>query len=344
LPYKVQFFKPTLGNAPKGFHSIIKPLESTVSMLEEAINRRTRQIEVYSMLPMFVRAMAGHTVEVDTGFGNVPVLGPDEDIAFPQWPGNAPDVAMHIEFIRSRIAQSGFSDIMFGGSASETSGYALSLMSDQNRIRLEQPVAHLELLWGAWGRHLLHMVRSFARDSVVRVYGRMKGDDFAEQIVAQGIADYLVTATVRPEFPNEQARKHAMAVQVKGILADSTIMERYLSVKQPHDEEQKKLIQMARTHPAMQYYGLLSALQEMAENGDEAAKQTLASMEQGTIPGMQGGAQANPTNTGPTPGMMSATGQPTPQEIGMPKPGASEMEAMAGMTGAAPGMVGGGAF
>jgi len=226
---------------------------------------------------------------------------------------------------------------MYGSGSNESSGFALSLLGDQNRIRLEQPVSHLELLWSSWAKDILDLTKSFANDAVVRVYGRMRGSDFAEQVMGQEVADYLVKAAVRPEFPNEKTRYHAMAVQVKGILSDYTIMERYLNVKQPEEEEERKLIQMAKLHPAMQQYGLIVALKGMAAEGDEAAAMTLEQLQQGQIPGM-GGRPPQGTQPGNALGTQSATGEATPQAGGAMPEGMSAEDQLNQMATAAPQM------
>jgi hypothetical protein len=217
IPYTIGFFKPIdRDNSAAWGHGIIRPLETIIPLLERMINRRTRQIDVFSSLPLVSKTLHGRTVQLDPGLGNLAHLSVEEDLGFPIWPGNPPDVEEQINFFRSKIQQSGFSDVMYGAGPSQVSGYALSQLGDQNRIRLEQPVNHLQLMWSIWGRKVLRLTANFAANSVVRVYGRARGKDFVEQIIGGEVADYMVKAEIKPEFPNEKTRKHAMQTQVRG--------------------------------------------------------------------------------------------------------------------------------
>jgi hypothetical protein len=289
LPFTIGFFKPVDHSDSSGWgHSILRPLETSVDAMERSVNRRDRQITAYSSLPFVTTSAPGRTVIVDPGVGQHVELNTGESAGFAAWPGNPPDTELHIQHLRSRIQQSGFSDVMFGTGASQVSGYAISLLGDQNRIRLTQPVIHLQLFFTMWSMKVLRLVKNFAHNTVVRVYGRMRGKDFTEQIVGGEVEGYRVRAEIKPQFPNEQVRKHAMATQVKGLLSDETIMERYLEVEQPDDEKEKRLQEMALSHPIMQTYLLVSTLQEMADEGDEKALLTLQAIQQQGLPGMPG--------------------------------------------------------
>jgi hypothetical protein len=268
-PYTFGFFKP-VGDIPADWgHSILAPLEESVELLERAINRRQRQIDLYSSLPLVSKTQTGRPIQLDPGLGTILTLNLDEDLAFPIWPGNSPDVNQQIEYFRFKAQQSGFSDMMYGSGASQTSGYALSQMGDQNRIRLEQPIAHIEMMLTEWAKKVLDLTRTFARDKYLRVYGKAQGAEFLEEVNGDLPTSYMLSCTIRPEFPNEKVRNHAMATQVKGILSDSRIMETYLGVEQPDDERDRKLTELAEMHPLMQKYTLLAQFKKMADEEDD---------------------------------------------------------------------------
>lgn len=318
LPYTVQFYKPVDLNDPKGWgHSILRPLEETLIFMENAINRRQRQINVFSALPLMGKMIAGRNMHIDRALFNFIQLQPDEDLAFPQWRGNAPDVDAQIDHFSGRLQQAGFTEAAYG-QAQDPTGYALSQMTDQNRIRLEQPVRHLELLWSTWARKVLRLTEIFAPQAVVRVYGQMRGKDFKEQIKTIGLADYLVSTKLKPMFPGEKTRKHAMAVQAGSYLDLRTILEEYLDKPQPDEIIERRLYDMAKQHPMMIQYGVMAALSEMAAEGDEIAQQVMQSMQQqmeNQQPGAEGGGPSGGGPEGMT-GLASQTGQPTPQEQG----------------------------
>ena len=171
LPYTIQFFKPT-DKDPKQWHSILRPLESSVSLLERTFNRRAHQIDVFTSLPIVSKTQPGRAVKIDPGLYNHVNITPDESIEFPAWQGNPPDLNNHVDFLRSRIQQSGFSDVMFGSGQSQLAGYALSQLGDQNRIRMEQPITHLELLLTHWAKKSMGLLSEFAQGAHICVYGQ----------------------------------------------------------------------------------------------------------------------------------------------------------------------------
>lgn len=336
LPYTIGFFKPTgkenSGDWGKG---IIQPLETSVIEMERMVNRRSRQISVYSSLPPVARVQAGRKVQVDAAIGTVVHLGPGEDFGFPMWPGNPPDVEQQISFFRSKVQQSGFSDVMMGSGASQVSGYALSQLGDQNRIRLTQPIIHSELFWALWGKKVLNLTKTQSKGAAVRVYGRMKGRKFFEQIPADDFDQFLVTAQVRPEFPNEKARLHAMANQARDILSPTTLMERYYGIDQPDEEREKRLSALIEQHPIMIQYAVARNLQAIIETAQDparvaAATMMLQAMEKQGI--MEERAGENVKYEQPTGGLSSSTGAPTSQEQGGEPDGQSmsdQLDAMA---------------
>lgn len=338
LPYTVQFFKPT-SKEPGDWHSILSPLESSVALLERTFNRRAHQIDVFTSLPIVSKTQPGRAVKIDPGLYNHVNITPDESIEFPTWQGNPPDLNFHIEFLRSRVQQSGFSDVMFGAGASQVAGYALSQLGDQNRIRMEQPITHLELLLTHWAKKSMKLLSEFAEGAQICVYGQHKGKDYLEYVEVDDLEKYAVRAEIIPEYPNEETRKTAMATQVKGTLSDYTIMERYLSIDDPESEQERRIIEAVTNHPITIQYSIMKELSEQAEAGDPIAAQVLQQMQAGMVPGGQPGRPADPRSPEQLTGTQSPTGQPVPQALGQ-QPGASAIEQQENMANAAPGMDG----
>jgi hypothetical protein len=338
LPYTIQFFKPA-GTSPSSWMNIMSAQASSVELLERAVNRRSKQIDIFTALPLVSKTQTGRVVQVDGNLFNHVNLGTDESIEFPRWQGNAPDVQMHVDFLRSRVNQSGFSEVMFG-MGGDSAGYAMSQMSDQNRIRLEQPIAHLELLLTTWAKKTLKLLSTFADGIAIFAYGKYKGKDFNESILVQNFGQYAVTAEIRPSFPAEDTRKVAMATQSKGLLSDYSIMERYYDIEQPEDEQERKLIEIVSANPMVIQYTIMAELTERAEDGDVIAAKVLEQMEQQAT-GDKGGRPEDPNNPTQFSNMPSPTGQLTSQEQGGPPAGQSASDKMARATGATPNMSGG---
>lgn len=335
LPFTIAFYKPVDKSESKGWgHGILDPMMGTLEHLEKAVNRRSRQILVYSSMPPVTRLQSDRAINTPNVIGQPIKLGPGEDFAFPVWPGNPPDVEKHIAFLQDRMRMSGFNESFYGTGSEGMSGYAISRLSDVNKLKIEVPIKNLELLFTLWAKKTLKLAVSFASGVVLRVYGRLRGQDFIEQIVGEEFANYIVTSRLRTKYPGDESRKHAMATQIRGLLSDTTIMETYLEVEQPGDERKKRLREMAQVHPIMQQYLMLTALMELAEDGDMAAAMALQSM-QGQMMGQGGPPGGAPEPMQAEGGLPSATGELTPQEGGMPT---RQEEAMQGPLGGRPPM------
>lgn len=334
LPYTIQFFKP-VGEDPENWKNIMSAQESSVELLERAINRRSKQIDIYTALPLISKTQTGRVVQLDGGLFNHVNMGTDETIEFPKWQGNPPDVQVHVDFLRSRVNQSGFSEVMFG-MGGDSAGYALAQQGDQNRIRLEQPIRHIELLLTTWARKCLDMLDVFAAGTSICIYGSYQGRDFNEHIMVDDFKGYAVSAEIRASFPAEETRKVAMATQAKGTLSNYTILERYFDIEQPEDEQDRQLIEIVSAHPSVVQYTIMKELAERAQDGDEVAAKVLEMMQ--NMEGQGAGRPENPNNPEQLTGTASPTGQPTPQEKGMPPPGQSAESQMMGAVGNMPKM------
>ena len=355
VPFTLGFFKPVDRDNPKGWHGIIRPLESTIQHLESAFNRRARQILVYSSLPIIGKTIPHRRIRLDPALGKLVTLGLEEGLEFPTWPGNAPDVENHIGFLRARLQQAGFTDVMFGEGASQISGFALSQLGDQNRIRLTQPVLHLEMMWASWARKALKLTTNFTGGKIpIRVYGNMKGQDFVEQLATNDLQNFMVKATIKPEFPNEKQRNHAMANQVRDLLSESTLLSRYLDIEQPDEERNKKLEDMALKHPVYIQFEVMQRLMRIAAEHSDPLVKTAAMMtiQQLQAGAMGGGPQGGGTGMGQAgrpgepgteqlTGLASPTGEETPQAGGEVPPGQAFGDILAAMGNEAPKLMGG---
>lgn len=158
----------------------------------------------------------------------------------------------------------------------------------------------------------------------------MREERFSHFIPAASLEGMRVFCELKPEFPNDRVRNHAMAVQVAQFLSRQTILEKYLGIQQPSDEMRRKVIEMAETHPALIQYAVMAELLEMANEGDEAAAMALQSI--------QAQSQAQPSEETSPPTSPGLPNRPNPTES--PVPGQSPAEVQQRMSRAAPGMRG----
>lgn len=289
LPYTIGLYKPTDRRDTGKWDGIMTPLVESVKQLEVGINRRQRQIDIFSSMPFVSKTANGRAVSVDPGLGKIINISVGEDFGFPTWQGNPPDVERQIDFLRSRVQQSGFSDVFFGSGANAVSGYALSQLGDQNRIRFEQPVTHLERMYMLLAKKIVETTLAHVGlEAYIRMFGVVKGEPFAGAICTGYLDGQYIRCEIIPEFPNEKVRNHAMATQVRGLLSDRRIMEDYLKVQQPDDEFDVRMNEMTQNHPVLINYALMKILKQKADAGDEVAQLTLTAMQQGGLAGTPG--------------------------------------------------------
>jgi len=336
LPYTISFYNPASREKSDSWHSIISPLENPVMELEDTTNMRKRLMLMYSGLPLIARTASGKTITLDKSIGKVVNLRAGEDLGFPEWRGTPPDMDKHLEFARSRIQQSGFSDVMYGEGSSQSSGYGLSMLTDQNRIRLEPAITHLENMWTWAARKWVKLANNFIPNDYMELYGHIRGVDFAEVVRGSELDKYTIRCEIKPEFPNEKVRNHAMATQVMGILPSQIIMEDYLGIQQPDDARIMKIQEMAESDPIVVQYTIMRELTKRAATGDKVAQQSLMMMQQKLAQVNAPNPQAGMPNPEQLLGTAGADGMPDEPKFS----GKDDMEAIQRAGNAAPTMEG----
>ena len=346
IPITMMFYKPVGHVNPEDWgHSILRPVMGMVKELEWRINRQTRLLNVFANMPLIARTRDGRPIKVDSAFGDVVTLNEGEDIAFPVWPGTAPDFKDQMAMVATEIADASFPAVMYGEGPSAASGYALSQQGDAGRIRLTQPQKQQERSLAVWARKTLTLLRTFAPEFTVEVYGDKAGAPYSQELTGQDTMGFRVNFQLKPQFPNDETRKVAMATQTKDTLSAETRMEKYLGIQQPDQETTRILRDMARKHPMMVEYQMMSLFRELAGEGDEAARMVLERLEQG------GGGQGGPRGPAPggpkpeqSPGLPSAVrGAVTQQEQGFAPAGQEPSEDVYKVTNAMQGVPMGGA-
>jgi len=331
IPITMMFYKPIGHVNPEDWgHSILRPVTQMVEELEWRVNRQTRLLNVFANMPLIARTRDGRPVKVDAAFGDVVQLNEGEDIAFPVWPGTPPDFKEQLAMVSSEIADASFPAVMYGEGTGSGSGYALSQQGDAGRIRLTQPQRQQERSMSIWARKSLTLLRNFSPQYTVEVYGDKAGAPYSQELTGEDTVGFRVNFQLKPQFPNDEVRKVAMATQTKDTLSAETRMEKYLGIQQPDQETTRILRDMARRHPMMVEYQMMALFRELAGEGDEAARMVLERLQQGGGAG-GGGAPPGPAPGPPkpeqSPGLPSAArGQVTQQEQGFAPAGQEPSE------------------
>jgi hypothetical protein len=330
IPITMMFYKPIGHVNPEDWgHSILRPVKNMVEELEWRVNRQTRLLNVFANMPLIARTRDGRPVKVDAAFGDVVQMNEGEDIAFPVWPGTAPDFKDQMAMVATEIADASFPAVMYGEGPSAASGYALSQQGDAGRIRLTQPQKQQERSLSIWARKALGLLRTFAPDYTVEVYGDKAGAPYSRQLTGKDTMGFRVNFQLKPQFPNDEVRKVAMATQTKDTLSAETRMEKYLGIQQPDQETTRILRDMARKHPMMVEYQMTALFRDLAKEGDPAAAAVLEKLQQGGQLG--GGGPRGPAPGGPkpeqSPGLPTSTrGEVTQQERGFAPSGQEPSE------------------
>ncbi len=336
LPYTVGFYKPVNRSEPRNWgHSVIDPLKTSVSALGRIMNRMDRQVTTYSSLPLIHSGPAGgQKIDLDPGMGNITKLNSDEDLGFVKYPGGPPEVNVLVNYYRDKVQQSGFSDVLL----SDASGYALNQLGDQNRLRLNQPARQFERLLRDWAKKAMALTSVFGNKAIIRVHGVTSNQFFTHGFDGQIAGKYTINVKLKPEYPNEKVRNHAMANQMRGVLSDRYIMEHYLDIDQPDEMQEQMLQEEILKHPALVQYAIFRELSEKAEGGDKIAAEFLQVIQQTGMPGTQGRPGESQAKEQPG-GLQSSTGEATPQAKGGPPPGQDTPAQIQTQVNKTPGMV-----
>lgn len=337
IAYTVNFYNPASRSNSSEWHSVLSPLEHPVAELEDTTNMRKRLMLMYTGLPLVARTKSGKALNLDKAVGKIINLKEGEDLGFPEWRGTPPDVDKHLDFARSRIQQSGFSDVMYGEGPSSASGYGLSMLTDQNRIRLEPPISHLENLWTWASRKWIYLASQFIPNDYMELYGHIRGADFMEHIKGEDLDKYSIRCEIKPEFPNERVRQHAMAVQVAGIVPDRILMEEYLNIQQPDDARRMKIQELVESNPVAMQYAMMKELSKRAATGDVDAAMLLQKM-QSELMGEPQGRPEEPMSEPTATGLQTQNGMPPEEQFA----GNEQIRGMQNAANAAPQMLTGG--
>lgn len=304
IPYTVFWWKPIGQKKPEEWgESLLHAMQHIVPHLETRFNRQARLIDMYASLPLVSRTEGARKVKLDPGIGRVAQLSLEEDLGFPTWPGTPPDVADQMLTLQAKSQESSFPAAMYGEGVRNMAGYAISQLIDSGQIRLTTPIQQLEQGWAIWAHKTLNLIKNFAENAEINVYGTMRGKFFYDKVVGRKCEGFRVDVQVKPKYPGMDTREIAHATQASPFLSKWTIAQRYLNVPQPDDEIRRMNIEKVKDMPAFQELIMLEYLQELADEGNNIAKML---MQRYMTMGMPGEPGRPPS--GPAPEAISGAG------------------------------------
>jgi hypothetical protein len=272
IPYTLFFWKPIGQKNPEDWgESLLHAMQHIVPHIERRFNRQSRLIDLYASMPLVSRTEGARKVKLDPGVGRVAQLSLEEDLGFPSWPGTPPDVESQLNLLQAKSQESSFPAAMYGEGVKNMAGYAISQLIDSGQIRLVTPGQQLEQGWAVWAHKTLNLIKNFAENAYIHVYGEMRGKFFYDKVVGRKCEGFRVDVTIKPKYPGMDTREIAHATQAKPFLSNWSILQRYLNVPQPDDEERRRNIQNVKEMPAFQELIMMGYLKELAEEGDKVA-------------------------------------------------------------------------
>lgn len=256
LPYSVAFFRPNSGKKPStlGMGELFS-LEDDVRYLEDRMSHTLRMFDLWDNLPLVAKTRDGRQIQVDAVFGNTVNLTTEETLGFLQPTGNGPDHDKMIGLLQEAIQEGSYPPISYGVGNARSAGYAISMLSEQARIRLTQPIRQINLLYTLVFRKALALYRLYAPDKAIEAFGMYRGKRFVmNDLTGADTAGFHVDVQIVPNFPQDKQRNVALGNQIKALhgLSDRTIMEDYYGITDPDAEIERQGVEMFKMNPMLQ--------------------------------------------------------------------------------------------
>lgn len=254
---------------------------------------------------------------------------------------NMPLAQSMIGTIDGHMQMSTFPGVLYGQAPGEIqAGYAVSMLADQARGRINQFRVNLETAIEHVNSLMLGLIEAYAGEDGCSIWGRAAGDGsiYQESITPfdiDGMYENIVQLT--PELPTDQMQKLTMWMRLveSGIVSRRTMRDKAMDEILPSDEQLRIEVEQALASEMMKPKTALRALQAYFPDSwsevikatplEQVMQQETGQAQQPPIVGAEGQFQSPPQ----MPGMPGAGGMPP----GMPP----EMQGGQGGQGA-PGM------
>lgn len=297
LPFVVAFYKEGDDSNPAyEYLPFLYPIIWSLDKMEYVRSRAYRQIDMFANMNPY------HTGPtpisgLDATWGKIIELGDREEIKFPNWPGQPPDVYREMQQLEDEMSEGTFSSAMFGKLSSRVSGYALSQVIGADTLRTDTPRRNLEMALTAVAALIFKLMlrKSFTYMGVTAQVNNKK----MTAILSGDETRQLVTeAFVKPKQTSDEIRLATLGAQIAAQpnppVSMRYILENFFGVNQPEEEIARKLDEKAMEDPIIRLMAMHEVLQ--AENSPFAAV-ILAQLQQAV------GQAAQPQGGGPQIGM-----------------------------------------
>jgi hypothetical protein len=224
---------------------------------------------VYRIIDMLSNMLPYHTgptpVNVEGTWGRLMHFSdPQENIKFPQWPGNPPDVWRLLEDVRRRESQGTFSQAMYGEVSTRISGYGLSQLIGADTLRTDTPRANLEEAFSSVAELIFEMLHQWALDTHLVVTVRVKSTTLSAMLSGRETELLEVDTVIKPKQTSDEMRMATIGAQLASMpnppLSTRTILERYFGIAQPEEEMRDRLEEEALRDPMVRMMAMLDVL------------------------------------------------------------------------------------
>lgn len=291
---------------------VIFPLMGAIEAGDELVNAVFMQVRRATNLPLIQTKKRGGGAEVppqfEEGLFKVITVEEGENIGFPVWPGNPPDVNQLSDFIRSQRIEGSISPLPQTASAS---GIATQRRWEQSLTKILPIQNSIERSLRGVFRKAQELTISFAPDTDIYLVSRYPKISEMASVNGAELAQYSIDVRLAGDLPMDLARKMSLALQIAALGPRAPVsaywqLENLWNVEQPEEEQGRKDQEELRRNSLTI---ALAAFNQMVAQGmqqDQAMQMIQGVMGQKTRQSQEGKLEEPPSSiispyeTGPT--------------------------------------------
>jgi hypothetical protein len=249
---------------------ITAQMEKTAPELEAAWNTTMRRAKLHAQLPIL---HYGTTQDIDiaAGFGKVIHMGPDPSAASlgpMEYGSTPPDYDRMTGMLHREVEAGGLGSPVMGEMGGKESGYALALRGEAGTLNLVAPQQSLSLAMSNVFQQVCSLAAEFAPDHEMRVMGQYENQRKVFALTGEQCQGWFIDVGVEAQFPEDKDRKMAWGMQLamqpkeQRVLDERTITEEFFGYKNYDQMKDRRLQELAESHPAVTASEMAEALRK----------------------------------------------------------------------------------
>ena len=259
------------------FLSALFPIHKAIPLSDLNMSAKQKQVALYTNLPILhslPRSGKGASLQWDQKLGNLVGIrkAEGEDISFPQWPGNPPDVFAMDAFYKKQIQEGSFSSVAMGEQV-QLSGFAMSQLWQANLVRLSQPRKSLARALKDVFRKIQGYATQLAGEEPIQFlcrYKKILGKMI--EMTGQELEGFIIDVELSTDLPQDKYRRMAIGMQMAQLgpqspFSQRTLGERFFDIQQMEEEERQKIDEAMRNNAIIKAMAIQDAVE--AESGEK---------------------------------------------------------------------------